>query len=214
MGAGRGSPRDILRAHQGRHGDLDGLTLEALWRGGARRTLEIGGGDILELRHDGLSAWSEATTGGEIFVAWESLLKVSAGACVLWARHGPAQPRGGIIVLCATCFADLSAPLKEVSSLGRLVDAEPVVGPGRYLPSSPVELDIHAGKLLVALTSVTLRPGPAARRHGCCGCAGSEGPNLACRCGQLVATEVSDCLTPHFVVFESERIMFLPTAGL
>ena len=41
--------------------------------------------------------------------------------------------------------------------------------------------------------------------NGCCGSSGSDGPNRSCRCGQVVATEWSDCWT-------LAEIRFLPDA--
>lgn len=46
---------------------------------------------------------------------------------------------------------------------------------------------------------------PAGIDQGCCGSNGEDGPNRACTCGQLVATEWSDCTT-------MAEIRFLPDA--
>ena len=37
--------------------------------------------------------------------------------------------------------------------------------------------------------------------NGCCGSDGLDGPNRACVCGSVVATERSDCWTPAEVAF-------------
>jgi hypothetical protein len=41
--------------------------------------------------------------------------------------------------------------------------------------------------------------------QGCCGSSGADGPNRACRCGAVVATEWSDCWT-------QAEVRFLPDA--
>jgi hypothetical protein len=48
---------------------------------------------------------------------------------------------------------------------------------------------------------------PCGVRIGCCGTTGSDGPNLACAAGHVVATEVADCCTPHFVFFTPDAIV-------
>lgn len=41
------------------------------------------------------------------------------------------------------------------------------------------------------------------RLNGCCELDGCDGPNLLCNnCNSYVATKVSDCWTPHFVIFD------------
>ena len=42
---------------------------------------------------------------------------------------------------------------------------------------------------------------------GCCGSSGCDGPNRACKCGKVVATEWSDCWTWAEIRFISDNII-------
>lgn len=95
---------------------------------------------------------------------------------------------------CAACGAALTVPLAQVDfpdhaheSVGNGVrNMPPLMEPGTYAASG---------------RWIALAPGDVRgvswiqdRLHGyCCGVTGEEGPNLACSCGQAVATRVSDC---------------------
>lgn len=48
---------------------------------------------------------------------------------------------------------------------------------------------------------------------GCCGSDGMDGPNRACLCGNLVATEWSDCWTVHEVRFIPDAVSELDGAA-
>lgn len=65
---------------------------------------------------------------------------------------------------------------------------------------------IRDGTVVINIRDVIgLRKHPDTRRHnGCCGEDGCDGPNLVCECGDEVATEVSDCWTPHYAHFNSD----------
>ena len=41
--------------------------------------------------------------------------------------------------------------------------------------------------------------------HGCCGMAGTDGPNKICINGHEVATEKSDCWMAHAIIFETDK---------
>jgi hypothetical protein len=43
--------------------------------------------------------------------------------------------------------------------------------------------------------------------QGCCGSNGEDGPNRACNCGQMVATEWSDCCTLAEIRFLPDTIV-------
>ena len=46
------------------------------------------------------------------------------------------------------------------------------------------------------------------RLNGCCGLDGLDGPNLRCEnCAAYVAVKITDCWTPHCVIFEPEAIL-------
>ena len=49
----------------------------------------------------------------------------------------------------------------------------------------------------------------AGEDYGCCGSDGTTGLNRACLCGQMVATEWSDCWTPAELSFDPDAVILL-----
>jgi hypothetical protein len=120
------------------------------------------------------------------------------------AEAGPAAPAPAV-VRCRGCGAALTAalaPWPEPRPPG-LDGTADVVPPG-FFWQAPAGAEVWPGAepapLVVNRRDVAGLV-PAGDRTGCCGPGGTNGPNLACRCGRLVATEVADCFTPHMALF-------------
>ena len=47
---------------------------------------------------------------------------------------------------------------------------------------------------------------PEGIRNGCCGPDGCDGPNVACKCGNILGTEFGDCWMPHFMAIKSYAV--------
>ncbi len=63
-------------------------------------------------------------------------------------------------------------------------------------------------ELVVALGDYHLKNHKyVSRFQGCCGSSGLDGMNKTCGNGHEVATEVSDCWTPHYIGFNLEKII-------
>jgi len=97
----------------------------------------------------------------------------------------PAVPEGSIIRL----LADDTAPI---------VQGDRVVGTKVYSRAGAIAAN-PSDLLPGALTSV-------GKDNGCCGSDGLDGPNRACSCGAVVATEWSDCWTQAEVRFEPTAV--------
>lgn len=52
---------------------------------------------------------------------------------------------------------------------------------------------------------------PSSAHWGCCGPRGTDGRNMACGCGTLVATLVADCMGPHELRLDPVRVYAYPT---
>ncbi|HRD46162.1 MAG TPA: hypothetical protein PLF78_06750 [Caulobacter sp.] len=86
-----------------------------------------------------------------------------------------------------------------------LEDEDSVVVTG---PGGPVGTKIYSPAGAIAANPDDLLPDAlvsAGCDNGCCGSDGTDGPNRACLCGALVATQWSDCWT-------QAEIRFLPQA--
>ena len=137
------------------------------------------------------------------------------------ARFRGSVTLGHVVVFeCRRCRARLSAPVllgalpKEAATPDAMaagVACPPRMAPGTYAvddePFGPPYVPAGDGRYHVADGPrrtfvlapddvVGTAPGDPARRVGCCGPDGMDGPNLKCaRCGAPVGTEVADCWT-------------------
>ena len=86
-------------------------------------------------------------------------------------------------------------------------DGENAIPRGHYWIADDSHTDAIKGHVLVHVDDcLNMKDHPDSRRHnGCCGEDGCDGPNRICRCGQEVATLVSDCWTSLYLHFEPEH---------
>lgn len=107
-------------------------------------------------------------------------------------------------IYCKKCHAKLTEDLVEVEEQNlrweENVDAI-------QKNSFSVTTENGRKQCIVALDDYHLVEHPDARRfQGCCGSAGSDGPNKLCMNGHEVATEVSDCWLSHYIGFDLDAI--------
>ena len=63
-------------------------------------------------------------------------------------------------------------------------------------------------EVLVAIDAYFLKNHKDLMRFtGCCGSSGLDGMNKTCVNGHEVATEVSDCYTPHYITFNLKKVI-------
>lgn len=98
-------------------------------------------------------------------------------------------------------------------------DQQSPVAKGRLIRLAKDAVPVSRGQEVVAIHvyspegAISVHPEMAIRAnlkstgsdHGCCGSSGTDGPNRACICGNIVGTEWSDCWT-------QAEIRFLPDA--
>ena len=121
-------------------------------------------------------------------------------------------------LFCTACGAGLTGPLTIHSGKDPKVAApeqrakEPMMPAGEVFKSyEPIERSYGEEPALLEFTPQHwLNPADVAeavrmtscvkRLGGCCGEAGSNGPNQVCRCGAFVGTLRTDCWTPHLFI--------------
>ncbi|MFI9386542.1 hypothetical protein [Kutzneria sp. NPDC052558] len=133
------------------------------------------------------------------------------------------------VFVCQQCRAPLTRAVVLVELPDPGDDREPTMGRGTYAvdpepfgppyvpapPDSPAlrrystvsVSDGPKGTIVLHPEDFRLWPRRIARRSiGCCGPAGTDGPNLVCWCDTEIATEVNDCYTPHEIRLEPDRV--------
>ena len=66
----------------------------------------------------------------------------------------------------------------------------------------------NSKELIVAVEDYNLINHKDSRRFtGCCGSSGIDGMNKTCKNGHEVATEISDCYTPHYIGFNLKKVI-------
>ena len=106
---------------------------------------------------------------------------------------------------CAKCGTVLTSK-SEWGSHSDYKDA-----PGMAEPSVPqgvlVKLEDGSNTIIAnPLDIIEGRMKSAGSDNGCCGSDGLDGPNRACVCGSVAATERSDCWTPAEVAFIANSV--------
>ena len=124
---------------------------------------------------------------------------------------------------CSNCDAALSLPLEHAD--GRHIkppqqrDGEPLtergsvymsMNPLRYTESSVNQLP-QAWMRLADLLGGVGYTSDRKKLSGCCGIAGTQGPNRVCVCGASVGTESSDCWTPRVFVPDPATTRWMAT---
>ena len=97
------------------------------------------------------------------------------------------------------------APAVPVGLMVRLEGADEVPV---YQGEAVIRVHVYSPAEAIALNPEDLLPDSlvqAGDDNGCCGSDGLDGPNRACRCGVILATEWSDCWT-------QSEVRFLPSA--
>ena len=137
----------------------------------------------------------------------------------------------GVELTCAVCGRLLTAQCRwgEETDYDRdSVDRKPAVPKGmliRLLEEDSV--DVVAGGKIVArhvyseADAIAANPEDVLSEtllsngidNGCCGSDGTDGPNRACLCGSVVATEWSDCWTQAEVRFLPHAVRVRDSAG-
>ncbi|TDU81587.1 hypothetical protein EI77_00897 [Prosthecobacter fusiformis] len=111
-------------------------------------------------------------------------------------------------IYCVNCGRVISAPVEELPVSWQVSEKCEVslVPKGQFWRVHNFWDSTPDGVIVVHRKDVLdLNKHPDSNRHaGCCGEGGYQGPNLVCPCGNEVATEVSDCCTPHFIHFLPE----------
>jgi hypothetical protein len=122
-----------------------------------------------------------------------------------------------VIFQCSRCGRDITPRLTLLADKSKVVlkDAVDLLPPGHYIPRDAIAegenfYESMPGDFLVNLRDL-LKLMPTGNRNGCCGCHGCDGPNLKCKCGNVLATEHSDCWMPTFVVLHLNSIHVVPS---
>jgi hypothetical protein len=102
-----------------------------------------------------------------------------------------------IKLYCKICKVKLTDALEEIhESALTFNDGEPAIAKDKF----SVHTENGSKEILVAIESYFLENHKDLRRFtGCCGSSGLDGMNKTCINGHEVATEVSDCYTPHYI---------------
>ncbi|SEN93626.1 hypothetical protein SAMN05444671_2495 [Flavobacterium sp. CF108] len=111
-----------------------------------------------------------------------------------------------IRIYCKKCKEQLTQNLVETESKHlRFEDGTRAINSGKF---SIYENENNVKEVIVAIEDYELRNHKDLRRFtGCCGSSGTDGMNKTCKNGHEVATEVSDCWTPHYINFDLNNII-------
>ena len=111
-----------------------------------------------------------------------------------------------IKMYCKTCNVKLTDELKEIheSLLNFNAYGESAIAKNKF----SVHTENGSKELIVAIDIYFLKNHKDRLRFtGCCGSSGSDGMNKTCVNGHEVATEVSDCYTPHYIGFNLKKVI-------
>ena len=110
-----------------------------------------------------------------------------------------------IRIYCKICKSKLTDELLEVneSSL-KLYDNVNAIEKNKF----SILTENSNTELVVAIETYHLKNHKfISRFSGCCGSSGLDGMNKTCQNGHEVATETSDCWTPHYISFNLDKII-------
>ena len=110
-----------------------------------------------------------------------------------------------IRIYCKICKSKLTDELSEVNEdLLKLYDNVDAIEKNKF----SIMTENDKKELLVAIGLYYLKNHKfISRFNGCCGSSGLDGMNKTCENGHEVATEVSDCWTPHYISFNLDKIV-------
>jgi len=111
-----------------------------------------------------------------------------------------------IRIYCKQCNEKLTENLFEIDLKKlRFEDGVCAIDSGKF---SIWENMDNSKELIVAVEDYNLINHKDSRRFtGCCGSSGIDGMNKTCKNGHEVATEVSDCHTPHYIGFNLKNVI-------
>lgn len=111
-----------------------------------------------------------------------------------------------IKIYCKICNVKLTDKLEEIdeSTLNFNDDGKPAIAKDKF----SVHTENGKKELIVAIDTYFLKDHKDRMRFtGCCGSSGFDGMNKTCINGHEVATEVSDCYTPHYIGFDLKNVI-------
>jgi len=110
-----------------------------------------------------------------------------------------------IKIYCKTCNVKLTDELEEIhESTLAFNDGKAAIAKDKF----SVHTENGNKELIVAIDSYFLKDHKDIGRFtGCCGSSGLDGMNKTCINGHEVATEVSDCYTPHYIGFNLKKVI-------
>lgn len=111
-----------------------------------------------------------------------------------------------IKIYCKVCNLKLTDELIEVGQDSlRHDDGISAIEENKF---SVITEDFKKKELIVKINDYYLKNHKNRNRFsGCCGSAGLDGMNKTCQNGHEVATEMSDCYMPHYIVFDLDKIV-------
>jgi hypothetical protein len=110
-----------------------------------------------------------------------------------------------IKLYCKVCNVKLTDQLEQVHESALVFnDGEAAIAKDKF----SVHTENGSKELIVAIDPYFLKDHKDLGRFtGCCGSSGSDGMNKICVNDQEVATEVSDCYTPHYIGFNLKKVI-------
>jgi len=111
-----------------------------------------------------------------------------------------------IKMYCKACNVKLTDELEEIheSLLNFNNYGETAIDKGKF----SVHTENGNKELIIAIDPYFLKNHKDMGRFtGCCGSSGLDGMNKTCLNGHEVATEVSDCCTPHYIGFNLKKVI-------
>ena len=110
-----------------------------------------------------------------------------------------------IRLYCKTCNAKLTDDLTEESSTTlRFEDGVDMIAKNKFSITNHENI---GKEIVIAIDAYFLKNHKNCNRFsGCCGSSGLDGMNKTCVNGHEVATEVSDCWTPHYMKINLDKV--------
>lgn len=114
-------------------------------------------------------------------------------------------------IKCAHCNVELTDELLQIADPTQLNenDGEDFIGRGQFFISDGAYYTDTETQIVINIKDLknSKRHSDHSRLNGCCGLAGTDGPNQLCINGHEIATEKSDCWIAHALIFENDSII-------
>ncbi|MEO7976632.1 hypothetical protein [Flavobacterium sp.] len=110
-----------------------------------------------------------------------------------------------IKLYCKVCNVKLTDQLEEIHESALVFnDGETVIAKNKF----SIHTENGSKEIVVAIDTYFLENHTDRLRFtGCCGSSGLDSMNKTCMNGHEVATEVSDCYTPHYISFNLKKVI-------